>query len=195
MNTEEAVVEEIPLAEDNISEKEEKEMDLTKKIDALLEKIGKGTAWLNFVLIGIILIQVILRYVFNRGMVPLEELQWHLYGVGIMVGLSYAVVKDSHIRLDLVYENMSEKNKARFEIFGIIFLLLPFATVGVIKGYELFFASFRVNESSASPTGLPFRWIIKSFVCTGFALLAVSSVTRLIAQIRLLKQLKKGEKK
>ncbi len=190
MNTEEAVVKETPLPEDDISEKE---MDLTHKIDTLLEKIGKGTAWLNFILIGIILVQVILRYVFGRGMVPLEELQWHLYGVGIMVGLSYAVVKDSHIRLDLVYEKMSDKRKAFFDILGIIFLLLPFAIVGIIKGYELFFESFRVNESSASPTGLPFRWIIKSFVCTGFFLLAVSSVTRLIAQIRLYKQLKKGE--
>jgi TRAP-type mannitol/chloroaromatic compound transport system permease small subunit len=189
MNSEEAVVKETPLVEDETSGKE---MDLTDKIDTILEKIGKGTAWLNFILIGIILIQVILRYVFGRGMVPLEELQWHLYGIAIMVGLSYAVVKDSHIRLDLVYEKMSDINKARFEILGIIFLLLPFALVGIIKGYELFFASLRVNESSASPTGLPFRWFIKSFVCTGFLLLGVSSITKLIKQIRIYKQLKKG---
>ncbi len=191
MNTEEAVSHETPLVEETVSRRE---VDIAEKIDTLIEKIGKGTAWLNFILIGIILIQVILRYVFGRGMVPLEELQWHLYGVGIMIGLSYAVVKDSHIRLDLVQERMSDINKARFEILGIIFLLLPFATVGIIKGYELFFASFRVNESSASPTGLPFRWIIKSFVCIGFALLAVSSVTKLIKQIRIYRQLKKGEK-
>ena len=189
MNTKKPVANETPPVDDDISGKE---MALTKKIDNILEKIGKGTAWLNFVLIWIILIQVILRYVFGQGMVPLEELQWHLYGIGIMVGLSYAVVKDSHIRLDLVYEKISDINKVRFEILGIIFLLLPFAFVGIIKGYELFFASLRVNESSASPTGLPFRWIIKSFICTGFILLAVSSITKLIRQIRLYKQLKKG---
>lgn len=191
MNTEEAVSHETPLVEETVSRRE---ADIAEKIDILIEKIGQGTAWLNFILIGIILIQVILRYVFGRGMVPLEELQWHLYGVGIMIGLSYAVVKDSHIRLDLVQEKMSDINKARFEILGIIFLLLPFAAVGIIKGYELFFASFRVNESSASPTGLPFRWIIKSFVCIGFTLLAVSSVTKLIKQIRIYRHLKKGEK-
>ena len=165
--------------------------DITNRIDNIIDKIGRGTAWLNFILIFIILLQVILRYVFRRGLVTLEELQWHLYGVGIMIGQCYAVIQDSHIRLDLVHERMSDKRKSQVEIIGIIVLLLPLAIVGIIKGFELFSGSFRVNESSDSPTGLPLRWIIKSFVPIGFSLLAISAVSKLISQIRLLKRLKK----
>ncbi len=68
--------------------------------DRFILKFGQCLSWANFVLIFVIVVQVTLRYGFGRGMVALEELEWHLYAVAFMFGLSYAVVTDAHVRVD-----------------------------------------------------------------------------------------------
>ena len=45
-------------------------------LDAFIRTIGHVIMWTNFVLIFVIILQVILRYGFGRGLVVLEELQW-----------------------------------------------------------------------------------------------------------------------
>ena len=65
-------------------------------IDTAIRGIGHVVMWSNFILIFVIILQVILRYGFGHGLIVLEELQWHLYALGIMFGASYAVMLDSH---------------------------------------------------------------------------------------------------
>jgi len=145
--------------------------------------------WSNGLLIIVILLQVILRYGFGHGMVVLEELQWHLYGIGIMIGASYALVTDSHIRVDIIQTSMSPKWKNRWELFGIIFLLLPFAFVIFHQSLDFVHESYRVNESSVAPLGLPYRWIIKGVIPVSFALLILAAISRII---RVLNSMQKG---
>jgi len=95
-------------------------------IDRFILRFGHFLSWANFLLIFVIVVQVTLRYGFGRGMVALEELEWHLYAVAFMFGLSYAVVTDAHVRVDLISIRMSTAARAWVEIMGILFLLLPF---------------------------------------------------------------------
>lgn len=158
-------------------------------VDALngfVQFIGRGMAWLNVVLIAVILIQVVLRYGFNNGLVYLEELIWHLYAIAFMFGLSFAITNDSHIRVDIVHMNLSRKNQHRWEIFGILFLLLPFIVVIFHHSLEWVAFSIGVNESSANPTGLPYRWIVKSVIPLSFFMLFIAAVARLIREVALL---------
>ncbi len=155
-----------------------------------IKHIGHIVMWSNGLLILIIILQVVLRYGFGHGMVTLEELQWHLYGLGIMIGASYALVMDSHIRVDIVQANMKQKWKNRWELFGIIFLLLPFAFVIFDQSLDFVWESFRVNERSNAPLGLPFRWIIKGIIPISFALLILSAISR---AIRILNFMRKGK--
>ncbi len=146
----------------------------------LIKHIGHIVMWGNGLLILVILLQVVLRYGFGRGMVVLEELQWHLYGLGIMIGASYAVVTDSHIRVDIIQARMSQKWKNRWELFGIIFFLLPFAFVIFDQSLDFVHESYRVNERSDAPLGLPFRWVIKGVIPISFALLILATISRAI---------------
>ena len=142
--------------------------------------------WSNGILIFVIILQVVLRYGFGHGMVILEELQWHLYGLGIMIGASYALVTDSHIRVDIIQTRMTPKWKNRWELFGIIFLLLPFAFVIFDQSLDFVYESFRVNESSDAPLGLPFRWIIKGVIPVSFALLILATISRAIRTLNVM---------
>ncbi len=153
-------------------------------IDRLILRIGRLAAWLNLLLVGVILLQVVLRYVFHSGQVALEELMWHLYATAFMLGLSYALVTDQHVRVDLLHERLSPRGRAWVEVFGILFLLLPFAWVVFDHSLDWLAASFRANESSENPTGLPYRWLIKSVVPISFGLLLLAALSRLWRQLR-----------
>ncbi|PID47778.1 MAG: C4-dicarboxylate ABC transporter [Proteobacteria bacterium] len=149
-------------------------------INNFVEKTGNLIAWINVVLIGVILASVFMRYGMNRAMVTLEELTWYLYGVGIMFGLSYGVVQNSHIRVDILSMKFPRKLTYLIEIFGILFLLLPFTIVIIHHSIDWVWQSYIIGEASSSPQGLPHRWIIKLVIPVSFILLLLAAVARLI---------------
>ncbi|MEW8691891.1 MAG: TRAP transporter small permease subunit [Candidatus Thiodiazotropha endolucinida] len=155
-------------------------------LNGIVRRIAETTAWLNVALILVIVVQVVMRYGFNKGMVPLEELMWHLYAVAFMFGMAYAVTNDSHIRVDVVHMALPKRVQHLFEIVGILLLLMP--VLWILFDHSLGWAieAYRVNESSQNPTGLPYRWIIKSVVPATMVLIFMAASARLIQEVSLL---------
>ena len=160
---------------------------LSRVLDRLIASVGEAAAWLNVALIAVIITQVILRYVFSSGLVKLEELQWHLYAVGIMLGLSYCATRNTHIRLDLLHQRFSRRRKEVVDLLGTVFLLMPMVIIILMHGWPFVAESFRLNEASDSVVGLPYRWVVKSFILIGFGLLGLAGVSRLIRAVAFLK--------
>ena len=153
---------------------------ISRVADDFIRTLGHYACWLNVVLILVILAQVTLRYGFGRGQIILEELQWHLYAVAVMFAISYGVVTDSHVRMDLIYSNRSQKTKEWIEVFGQLFFVIPLAVILFLKGIELVESAWRVNETSPSPGGLPWRWAIKAALPASMFLYIIASCSRLI---------------
>jgi TRAP-type mannitol/chloroaromatic compound transport system permease small subunit len=158
-------------------------------IDDIILRIGHTLMWANVIVIFVIILQVVLRYGFGHGLVLLEELQWHFYAVAFMFGLSYAVMTDSHVGMDLVYERLSPKWQCRWDIFGILVLLLPFACLIFYYSLDFVHEAWRLNERSVAPQGLPWRWAIKSVLPLSFALLILATISRLVRTISTLRRL------
>ncbi|QEQ95977.1 TRAP transporter small permease subunit [Neptunomonas concharum] len=152
---------------------------LADKIDRFIQRIGMSVAWCYVLLVLVIILQVVLRKGFSSGLIIFEELQWHLYAVGVMFGLSYAQTTNSHIRVDLFYTHFRARTKHIIEIIGILTLVLPFIAIVFMHSIDFFVDSYRINESSDSPSGLPFRWIIKGVIPVSFALLGLAVLSRL----------------
>jgi TRAP-type mannitol/chloroaromatic compound transport system permease small subunit len=166
---------------------------IVARLNNFVQRIVEVVAWLNVVLIFLILLTVTLRYGFHRNelllwwpLVPMEELEWHFYSVPVMFGLAYAVTNDTHIRIDIVRLHMSERLKHIFEILGILLLLLPFLII--IFDFSLDYTIYAIthHESSQSTMGLPHRWIVKSVIPLSMLLLIIAAVARLIQEIVLL---------
>jgi TRAP-type mannitol/chloroaromatic compound transport system permease small subunit len=166
--------------------------DLIETGENFILKTGHFFSWLNLILIFVILLQVILRYGFGHGLVILEELEWHLYAVAFMFGLSYALIKDSHVRVDIIYNKLSKKVQNIVDILGNLFLMLPFVATIIYYSWEFFYSSFRLNERSDAPLGLPCRWIIKSVVGLSFIMLGLAAILRIIRSIKNIKGIKNG---
>lgn len=161
---------------------------LSIALDKFIRRIGNITAWLSILLIIVIIVQVILRYGFGHGLVALEELQWHLYAIMFMIALSYDVVLDAHIRLDVLHSRFSRRKKEKIEIVGILFLLMPMIIIIFLHSLEFFEDSWRVSERSDAPLGLPYRWALKAFIPIGMTLFAAAAISRLISAIRFLRK-------
>ncbi|MEJ2591251.1 MAG: TRAP transporter small permease subunit [Candidatus Thiodiazotropha sp.] len=155
-------------------------------LNAIVRRVAETTAWLNVALIAVILLQVVLRYGFNKGLVPLEELMWHLYAVAFMFGMAYAVTNDSHIRVDVVHMSLPKRTQHIFEILGILLLLMPVLWVLFDHSLGWVAEAYRVNESSQNPTGLPYRWLIKGVVPVTMGLIFIAALARLIQEVMLL---------
>ena len=155
------------------------ETRLSRVVDGWIIHIGKAVSWIWLILLGVIMLNVVMRYLFSEGSIELEELQWHLYSVGFLIGMSYAYQADAHVRVDVLHERLRPRLKAWIELYGTLLLLIPFILLIVIYGVPFVTSSFAVNEVSSSPGGLPNRWLIKAALPFGFGLLALAVLARL----------------
>ena len=152
---------------------------LSKIVDPLIARIGIAASWIWVLLLAVVVLNVVLRYVFGEGRIEFEELQWHLYSVAFLIGISYAFMTDSHIRVDVLHEGFRPRIKAWIELYGIILLLLPFVVMMLIYSVPFTAVSFGVSEVSSSPGGLPYRWLIKAMLPIAFALMLAAALSRL----------------
>jgi len=155
-------------------------------LDKTVKLVGHVVMWANVLLITAIVAQVAFRYLANQNFPKLDELQWHFYGMVTMIGISYALVTDSHVRVDLLHMQLSRRAQRIIEVLGILTLLCPFIYLMIDQGYDYFYESLRVNERSSSPTGLPARWALKAIIPISFILLAMGALARLIHDVHAL---------
>lgn len=149
-------------------------------LDKFVKAVGSVVMWANLLLVAAIVTQVLFRYLLNQSFPKLDEIQWHFYGLVTMIGISYAMVTDSHVRVDLLYMQLNRRTQRIIEVVGILALLVPFIYLMIDQGYDYFYESFRVNERSDSPIGLPARWAFKAIIPISFILLAIAALARLI---------------
>lgn len=149
-------------------------------LDAIVRGIGNVMNWIWIALILLIVTNVVLRYVLGTNYIAMEEMQWHLYAIGILFGLGYAVSYDGHVRVDVAAEHWSPRRRAWIEFFGILLLIAPFVWIIIDNAIPFVARSYALNEVSAAPGGLPYRWAIKSVIVIAFVYLALAVVSRFL---------------
>jgi len=159
---------------------------ISTSIDKLLNSIGHLFSWTWIMLMAVIILNVFMRYALDEGRIELEELQWHLYALGWLMGLSYCYVHDDHVRVDLFHDRMKLKTQAWIELLGILFLLTPFLIMVMWYAIPFIRYSWELGEVAAAPGGLPYRWAIKAILFISFALLSLALISRLSRVLSLL---------
>ena len=155
------------------------ETTVSLAIDRLLTVVGRMASWLWVLLLGVIIVNVTLRYVFREGRIELEELQWHVNAVAFLFAIAYAYRVDAHIRIDLVSNKLRPRLQAWIELYGTLLLLVPFIAAVLIFSWPFVAHSWQASEISSSPGGLPFRWFLKGVLPAAFLLLLAAVVSRL----------------
>ncbi len=143
---------------------------LADGIDAFIDFVGRITAWSSFALALVMGGNVVLRYVFNTGSVWSQELEWHLMAPICLFGMSYALRHGEHVRVDVMFARFSERNKNLVEFISSL-LLMAICLIVIWLSWRYVMQSWNNNEGSANPGGIPARYILKSLIPLGFALM------------------------
>lgn len=145
-------------------------------LERAIAAIGRTGALALPLLMLTILVNVVMRYVFSIGSIELEELQWHINAAAVMSCLAWAYQRDAHVRVDALHGRMTARGRALVEILGVLFLLLPFLWVVGGSAWTIFQYSWRLNEGSPMPSGLPYRWAMKFVMAAGLSLLFLQGI-------------------
>ena len=157
------------------------------RIERVVDVLGVWTSWLAIVIVALMATNVLLRYLFSTGSVWSQELEWHLLVPLILFGSSYALRHGDHVRVDIVYGKFSERKKA---IVDLVSAILCIAISALFIWYSLHYVqqSFVIDEGSPDPGGIPHRYLIKSLIPIGFALLLLQSVASALGCIERLRR-------
>lgn len=175
-------------------------LEISRFFDRIARSIGKLVGWLMIPLIIVIMFDVITRklditrlyfsdmtmeYGFSVSTI-VQDMEWHLHAAILLLSFGFGYLANAHVRVDVFRELLPRRQQAWLELLGIVFLAIPFLTLLIVYGYDLFAISWQQNEHSESMTGLNWRWFIKFFVPVGFvlALLAVlATLGRIVAYL------------
>ena len=147
---------------------------LADGIDAFIDAVGHVTAWSSFALALVMGGNVLLRYVINTGTVWSQELEWHLMAPICLFGMSYALRHGEHVRVDVLFAGFSRRNKDFVEFLSSL-ILMAISLIIIWLSIPYVMQSWSIGESSANPGGIPARYILKSLIPTGFALMFVQA--------------------
>lgn len=153
---------------------------VSKKINAVNELAGKGTAWLTVFLLAVVCFDVFARKVFNFSRVWVLDLEWHLFGLILLLAAGYALKHDRHVRVDLFYAGYSQKDKALTDFWGTLLFAIPWCIVVIAYSWDYALESFRLHEGASEPGGLPARYVIKFSITLGIFLLLLQAIAMLI---------------
>ncbi len=153
---------------------------ISAAIDGFVHGLAAVFNWIWVVLIVLIVINVTLRYLIGTNFIAMEELQWHLYAIGFMLGLGYGVQMDGHVRVDVIAERFSPRTRAWIEFLGLLLVVLPLVWIIVANALPFVERAYTLKEVSAAPGGLPYRWLIKSVIVIAFLYLGLAALSRLL---------------
>ncbi|MBL8397107.1 MAG: TRAP transporter small permease subunit [Candidatus Accumulibacter sp.] len=154
-------------------------LKLSKLIDALTERVGKSIIWLVLLVTLIAAGNALMRYTINYSSNAFLEIQWYLFSAIFLFGAGYTLMRNEHVRIDLIAGRLSKRAQAWIDIFGILLFLLPMAVTVMYLSWPIFVLAWQNNEQSSNAGGLPL-WPVRLLVPIGFFLLVIQAISELI---------------
>jgi TRAP-type mannitol/chloroaromatic compound transport system permease small subunit len=148
-------------------------------IDVVNERLGRLANWMILIACLISAGNAMVRYAFDLSSNAWLEVQWYLFAGVVMLGTSYTLRLNEHVRVDILYMHLSERGKEWLDLLGAMLFLIPSALVIAWLSWPFFHESWMIQETSTNAGGL-LRWPVKILIPIGFVLLAVQAVSEII---------------
>ena len=157
-------------------------LTLSRWIDVANERIGKTVYWLVLVAVLVSAGNAIIRKTLNMSSNAFLELQWYLFSAIFLFCSGYTLLRNEHVRIDVVNGRFSHKAQAWIDIFGTVFFLMPMALVFIYLSWPVFVRTYTHGEISTNAGGL-LIWPARLLVPIGFTLLFAQGVSELIKRV------------
>ena len=160
---------------------------LSRGIDHINQMLGNAASIMILLSCIVSAANALLRYGFDISNNWPLELQWYLFSASVMLGASYTLKRNEHVRVDLIYSHLSDRGRLWVDLFGLIFFLMPACLLFCwLSWTSLFYPSWLVGEGSMNSGGLA-RYPIKFVVPFGFFMPSLQGISEIIKRIGALK--------
>jgi TRAP-type mannitol/chloroaromatic compound transport system permease small subunit len=163
-------------------------LSLSRLIDGLSERVGKAVLWLVLVAVFISAVNAVVRKTFHMSSNAFLEVQWYLFAAVFLLGSCYTLLRQGHVKIDVIVGRFSKRTQILVDCFGIVFFLFPFCYKVISLVWPLVVQAYTSGEMSENAGGL-IRWPAYALIPAGFALLWLQGVSELIKRIGFLQGL------
>tara|TARA_B110000858_G_scaffold198432_1_gene264910 strand:+ start:3274 stop:3777 length:504 start_codon:yes stop_codon:yes gene_type:complete len=133
-------------------------------IDGLSNRLGRIFSWLTLAMVVVMATIVVLRYVFQFGSIALQESVIYINALIFTFGAAHTLKKQGHVRVDIFYSRLNEKQRAWVDLFGTLLFLVPSSCFIIWISWDYVAVSWRIQEGSAESSGLPFVYLLKAVI-------------------------------
>ena len=163
-------------------------LQLSRLIDRLNEQVGRWVSWLVLAAVVISAANAAVRKAFNIGSNAFLEIQWYLFAAVFLLAAGYTMLRQEHVKIDVILHRFSKRTQIKVEIFGIVAFLWPFVISVIVQVWPLVVKAYLTGEMSSNAGGL-IRWPVFALVPVGFSLLGLQGLSELIKRVAFLKGL------
>ncbi|MGB5687685.1 MAG: TRAP transporter small permease subunit [Woeseiaceae bacterium] len=129
------------------------------RIDRISTASGQAAAWLTLVMVVITFVIVVMRYVFDAGLIWVQESVVWMHAVVFMLGAAYTLGAEEHVRVDVFYGTMGARRRAWVDLIGVLIFLLPLCVFLGWASFDFVMQSWSIGESSRESGGLPYPFV------------------------------------
>jgi TRAP-type mannitol/chloroaromatic compound transport system permease small subunit len=185
-------------------------LPVSRVIDTVNLRIGKAVTWLVLFAVLVSAVNAVVRKAFSSSSNAWLEVQWYMFAGIVLLGASYTLLRNEHVRIDVISGRFSRRGLAKIDIFGLIAFLLPMTCILLWLSWPLFANS--VVRSTAGHTSRGFfevlaglfdssgwthsdqagglvRWPALLLLPLGFLLLSLQGFSELVKRFAYLKGL------
>jgi len=163
-------------------------LQLSRSIDRMSEFVGRWVAWLVLAAVLISAGNAVTRKAFNMSSNAFLEIQWYLFAAVFLLASGYTLMRQEHVKIDVVSGRFSKRTQIWIEIIGLCVFLFPFIYMIIKLSMPLVINAFVTKEMSSNAGGL-IRWPVFALLPLGLFLLGLQGVSELIKRIAFLKGL------
>ncbi len=160
-------------------------LSLSKRIDQFSEWVGRWVAWLVLASVVISALNAVSRKAFNFSSNAFLEVQWYLFAAVFMLASGYTLMRQEHVKIDVISGRFSKETQIKSDIIGILFFLLPFVYYIIKLSMPLVINAFVTSEMSSNAGGL-IRWPVFVLLPLGLLFLGMQAISELIKRIAFL---------
>ncbi|HET7864661.1 MAG TPA: TRAP transporter small permease subunit [Burkholderiaceae bacterium] len=163
-------------------------LQLSRLIDRLNEWVGRAVSWLVLAAVLISAGNAAVRKAFNTSSNAWLEIQWYLFAAVFLLAAGYTLLRQEHVKIDVVLHRFSKRTQIKIEIFGLLCFLMPFVAVIIYEVSPMTWRAYVQHEVSSNAGGLV-RWPVFALVPLGFVLLGVQGISEVIKRFAFLQGL------
>ena len=159
------------------------------RLDRFSTAVGQAAAWLTLFMVIITFVVVVMRYVFDAGLIWVQESVVWMHAMVFMLGSAYTLRAEEHVRVDVFYRTMGEQRRAWVDLVGVLFFLMPVCLFLAWKSFDFVTQSWSIREASRESGGLPYPFIpiLKSVLLLMPLTVALQGVSLLLNSLRTLR--------